>query len=181
MLWEAIGAALLGVTLLWLVLEPLAGRSGHAAVDPGEPPELEETARGRALLALKDVEFDHATGKLSDPDYQALRERYTAEAVAALRADGLAPLPAVVPRDAEALVAVRRRRLEGREPGAGAGDQGTNGAGTACPLCGPRPEPDARYCSSCGRALFPETRCARCEAGVAPGARFCSACGAPVT
>ena len=61
MLWEAIGAALLGVTLLWLVLEPLAGRSGHAAVDPGEPPELEETARGRALLALKDVEFDHAT------------------------------------------------------------------------------------------------------------------------
>ncbi len=22
-----------------------------------------------------------------------------------------------------------------------------------CPVCGPRPEPDALYCSSCGRAL----------------------------
>ncbi len=24
---------------------------------------------------------------------------------------------------------------------------------TSCPVCGPRPEVDARYCSSCGREL----------------------------
>ena len=45
-----------------------------------------------------------------------------------------------------------------------------------CATCGPRPEPDARYCSSCGRFLGGP--CPRCGAAMdQPGARFCSACG----
>jgi hypothetical protein len=46
----------------------------------------------------------------------------------------------------------------------------------ACVACGPRPEPDAVFCSSCGRYLAHD--CARCGAAVnEPDARFCSACG----
>ncbi len=36
-----------------------------------------------ALDALRDIEFDHETGKLADEDYQSLRARYAADAIAA--------------------------------------------------------------------------------------------------
>jgi hypothetical protein len=78
--------------------------------------------------ALLDAELDRATGKLSDADYDALRAEYTRQTVAKEP-----PLPA---EDAvEALILRYRRRP------------------TSCASCGPRPEPDAIYCSSCGRYL----------------------------
>ena len=49
----------------------------------------------------------------------------------------------------------------------------------ACPVCGPRPELGARYCSTCGRDLV--RRCDRCGTEVSPeGERVCRACGDPV-
>jgi hypothetical protein len=42
--------------------------------------------RDRALAALKELEFDHRTGKLSDEDYRALVGGYRQRAAAALRA-----------------------------------------------------------------------------------------------
>ncbi|HVH51249.1 MAG TPA: hypothetical protein VM690_03825 [Gaiellaceae bacterium] len=54
--------------------------------------------RDRALAALKELEFDHRTGKVSDEDYQAqlgpLRQR-AAEALRALepRAEGTHEMP----------------------------------------------------------------------------------------
>ena len=52
-----------------------------------EPVEPEETPKGVALLALKEIEFDRETGKLSDEDYQFLKDKYTAQALEALRAE----------------------------------------------------------------------------------------------
>jgi hypothetical protein len=45
---------------------------------------LEE--RDRALAALKELEFDHRTGKVSDADYRELVGRLRREAAASLRA-----------------------------------------------------------------------------------------------
>jgi hypothetical protein len=45
---------------------------------------LEE--RDRALAALKELEFDHRTGKISDEDYRALRGPLRRQAADALRA-----------------------------------------------------------------------------------------------
>src|SRR5687767_1709441 len=43
----------------------------------------------------------------------------------------------------------------------------------ACGTCGPRPEPDAVYCSKCGGYLA--GRCAGCgEPVTEPGARYCA-------
>ncbi|MHB8641504.1 MAG: hypothetical protein ACYDA3_01245 [Gaiellaceae bacterium] len=42
--------------------------------------------RDRALAALKELEFDHRTGKLSDEDYRQLVSGYRQRAAAALRA-----------------------------------------------------------------------------------------------
>ena len=45
-----------------------------------------------------------------------------------------------------------------------------------CSSCGPRPEGDAIYCSSCGRYLGGP--CVKCGMALdQPGARFCAHCG----
>lgn len=134
---EAIAAALVGLAALWLVLQPLfaAGR----ALPPSEPVDPEETPRGVALTALKEIDFDRETGKLSETDYQFLKAKYTAIALEALRHE---------PHDSggdrlEVMIAARVRAV--RAPGSEAGPR--------CGTCGPRPEPDAVFCSSCGRKL----------------------------
>jgi hypothetical protein len=38
-----------------------------------------------AVAALREIEFDRATGKLSDPDYAQLKEQYTRQALASMR------------------------------------------------------------------------------------------------
>jgi hypothetical protein len=57
-----------------------------------EPDEVERRRaalaeeRDRALAALKELEFDHRTGKISDEDYRALVGPYRRRATEALRA-----------------------------------------------------------------------------------------------
>ena len=155
---EAIAAIVLGGLVLWIILEPLFR---PVAVAPAflEPLDPEETRRGIALIALKEIDFDRATGKLSDPDYEQLKARYTGEALAALREEE-SPADAV-----EALITDRVRRLE------------QEGTPLSCPTCGPRPEPDARFCSDCGAPLQGRAMCRVCHATMEAGSRFCSACG----
>ena len=83
---EAVLAAVVGMVALWMVLRPLA-RPESVNRRPDEPLDPEETPKGVALTALKEIEFDRETGKLSDADYEQLKERYTAEAVRALRTE----------------------------------------------------------------------------------------------
>ncbi len=81
------GAALLiGILAMGVLLAPVIwpgpnARQGSSAADE---PELEDTPRGQALLALKEIDFDRATGKLSDADYEELKARYTARAITLL-------------------------------------------------------------------------------------------------
>ena len=44
-----------------------------------------------AVEALRELEFDRQTGKISDSDYDSLKSRYTAQALTAMRA-GNAPI-----------------------------------------------------------------------------------------
>jgi hypothetical protein len=161
---EVAAAALLALLALWLVLWPMFS-PGSPRPRAEEPPDPEETARGVALTALKEIEFDRETGKLSDADYAFLKEKYTAAALDALRAEA--------PADIEAMVAARVRILRS----APAPD---DAAGPACPTCGPRPEPDAVFCSTCGQRLPLAGRCDHCGTALAPDSRFCEGCGSRV-
>ena len=80
---ELLASGIIGAALLWLVVQPILAPTSAPPVDI-DPPDPEETPRGQALLALKEIEFDRATGKLSDTDYTALKARYSAAAIAAL-------------------------------------------------------------------------------------------------
>ena len=163
MLWEVMASAVIGAALLWFVLRPVV-RPRQPKPQVLEPAEPEETPRGAALAALREIEFDRETGKLSDGDYAALKSAYTAEALGVLRADAQAP--AGHP-DLEAVIAARVRMLSGGGP-------------PACPTCGPRPEPDAAFCSECGRRLDTGYACGSCGSPLPPGSSFCESCGARV-
>jgi hypothetical protein len=167
---EVIAAVLLAAAAIWLVLGPLMWPEPER-IRAWEPPDAEETARGQALSALREIEFDKETGKLSDSDYAELKAEYTVAAVAALRREAAVGSTAasspVSDADVEAMIAARARALAG-------------GSAPACRTCGPRPESDAVFCSSCGRRLDASTSCGRCSAPVAPGSNFCESCGARV-
>ena len=91
-MWLALGA-LLAVACVVLVAAPFLRDPRGTDDSLGQPAEDEQQRmalseeRDRALGALKELEFDHRTGKVSDDDYRAqvgpLRRR-AAEALRAL-------------------------------------------------------------------------------------------------
>lgn len=139
MLAEASAAAIVGAALLWIVLQPMLLPSMAPAV-PDDPPDIDETPRGRALLALKEIEFDRATGKLSDDDFGMLHRKYSAIAVAALEADAAqTKVPSTRSDQIEAMVAARAATL-------------ADGGARFCTQCGSRMVGGAAFCSRCGAA-----------------------------
>jgi len=165
---ELIAGILLAAGAVFFILRPILSPGVEAAggerrVDEGEDPEDDFSPRAVALRALKEIEFDRATGKLSDADYDNLKTKYTAEALAALR---------------------------GEHPRGGSRETGGIGASPspvsrlpapACPTHGPRPESDAAFCSECGRRLATAPGyCARCGSALEHDAHYCHSCGARV-
>jgi hypothetical protein len=184
MLGEALAAVLIGALLLWLVLQPLI-RPTALRIRAIEPLDPEETPRGIALTALKEIEFDRETGKLSELDYQFLKAKYTAEALEAMRQDADALPPGRASDDVEAMIAAKVRAL--RSASAAASSDAPVASGSvntattpSCSSCGPRPEPDAVFCSSCGRRLPVRAVCDRCGKVLLPGSRYCESCGRQV-
>lgn len=166
----------LALGALTLVLAPLISAIDPATATPPQTDAAKASARktkhageksNMAVNALREIEFDRETGKLSDSDYADLKQRYTREALAELRAadEGAAPvMPPVIVSEGSALdpveAAIARAASHVK----------------SCGVCGPRPEPDATYCSSCGRFL--PGSCGTCGASVdLVGSRFCSGCG----
>ncbi len=174
---EALAAVVVGIVALWLVLQPLI-RPRSSPPLPFEPLDPEETPKGVALAALKEIEFDRETGKLSDEDYELLKAKYTVAAVEALRGEQ----KLLVSNDVEALIAARVHSLRSASTPSDttAAPLGASASLPTCDHCGPRPEPDALFCSTCGRRLSAHQYCNRCGAGLVPGSKFCEACGRPV-
>jgi hypothetical protein len=92
-LWLSLGV-LLAVACVVVVALPFLRRPGLPVAEDrlGEPDALERRRlelaeeRDRALAALKELEFDHRTGKVSDEDYRALVGPLRRRAAEALRA-----------------------------------------------------------------------------------------------
>jgi Double zinc ribbon len=186
---EVLAAALVGLAAVWLVVQPLV-LPGRARTAVYEPPDPEETPKGVALAALKEIEFDRETGKLSDEDYAFLKRKYTGVALDALRAEsseaaatgvGEVGGPETGARsteqdgdgDVEVMIAARVRALRSAATSAPPG-------APICSTCGPRPEADAAFCSTCGHRLRPGGACAGCGAELGQGSRFCTQCGTGV-
>jgi hypothetical protein len=169
---ELIAGVLLAAGAVFFVLRPILrpetagnGNREPGNVSEGEDPDDDFSSRAVALRALKEIEFDRATEKLSDADYDNLKTKYTAEALAALRAEQ----PGGEMRDAGAVASAAASHPASRIPH------------PTCPTHGPRPESDAAFCSECGRRLATAPGyCARCGMALEHDAHYCHSCGARV-
>lgn len=136
----------LALLAVLLVLEPVlraaAGRVVEASVpifsdsDDEDDPLL--ARRDRALAALKEIDFDQATGKLSDEDYDRMKTQFTAEALDAIQAvDNSSTLElSNSPTDVEAMIASARSNSPSRRK--------------FCLECGAPLEGPGRFCVECG-------------------------------
>jgi cytochrome c-type biogenesis protein CcmI len=165
-----LGAAL-AVAALVFVLYPLFREIGSPAIPLARRPAVRGGGDGESAIdALREIEFDRETGKLSDSDYTTLRTEYTRRALVEMRTTS--PATDAAPTTGAIAVAVSAPALDAAEAAVLRYRQHR----MACGDCGPRPEPDAVYCSSCGRYL--SGTCGACGAPVdAIGARFCASCG----
>jgi rRNA maturation endonuclease Nob1 len=175
---ELIAGIVVAFVAVAAVLQPLlvqsTGRQAGGSADPSvefEVLEESESPKVQALLALKEIEFDRATGKLSDTDYQQLKAKYSALALEAIKAEEAGEAAQAEGDAAEELVR-----------------QAAAGKMAVCPDCGPRPEADAAFCADCGQPLTrsestPEGKgrfCEACGNALTTTAKFCDACGVKV-
>jgi tetratricopeptide (TPR) repeat protein len=109
--------AIAGVTLpalavaLWPAFRAARVKAPPGAATAAEDPGVELDEEKAAIYrALKELEFDHEAGHLSDDDYRALRDRYENRAAQILTAlDALGPARAPAVRRAEPAAAPARR------------------------------------------------------------------------
>jgi hypothetical protein len=80
-------SAIIFVTLVGLGYPLINSRKYQYARVLRENTQLEnlENARVKVLDAIRDMQFDHMTGKLSDADYQSLRTQYEFKAAQILQ------------------------------------------------------------------------------------------------
>lgn len=128
--------------------------------------DLDQLGRKEALLqGLRDLDFDHEAGKLSDEDHRVERERIRAELKEVLRQIDLSVGP--YREAAEASIAA----IEAEVLAGGAPDVSADSAAPAapapeapvasdadahrhvCPSCGTVNDPDARFCKKCATKL----------------------------
>jgi len=148
------GALLGSILLVWHSLRTLAG---DATVDPAfdaalsrAPTELAERKR-RALRALKDIEQEHAVGKIDDADFATLDAEYRERAKDVIREmdESLDPYRA----KAEALAKTHLEKRAAERAAERATAKKSAAERAACPACDTSNEADATFCKKCGAKL----------------------------
>jgi hypothetical protein len=163
----------LAIVVLPFVMEPFWRRgrgSRHLAL--AAPADTAVPSKEAALIAVRDLDFDFQTGKVTEADYQPLRQQLLLAAAQAASAEA-ARRPATrtsrhARLDDDIESAVRKLRLGGqaaRQP-----------APQTCAACGTAAAGTDRFCGHCGEALG--LACPNCRAAVQPTDRFCAGCGA---
>ncbi|MBI4674541.1 MAG: zinc-ribbon domain-containing protein [Chloroflexi bacterium] len=155
---SAILIAGLAVVAIAFALYPLFKNESHPrhATGPDAAHENLLSQREATYNAIKDLEFDHAQGKISDADYATLREKYETKALNILAQLETLGKP-IVKEDSRPL------------------HLPNNG----CPRCGEPVASHDKFCANCGNALT--TRCSACGSALDASDKFCPHCGAAAT
>jgi cell division protein FtsB len=178
--------ALLIAATLWWVLKPL-WEGGSKTLERGAPLQQQtlaelEQRRNAIYTAIKDLELDFESNKISEDDYRQSRLRFTQQAAGILkqidhlsqdmdaRLDEeidalLARFQADSPEKDENLQELARAEIK-REAAA---------PSSTCPNCQQPVNPDDAFCHHCGASLT--GLCPNCQNVAAPGDIFCTRCG----
>lgn len=205
------GGTLLGViALFWASLRVLSGEvdlpSRFAAAAAAEPATRGDalSARKKMLVrALKDLDNEHALGRLEDDDYAQLAQSYRDELKVVLRTmdDALAPYREKAEDAARRhLARVAKTPKNAEDPANDGPDEATSEPPAKAPSAkAPSPEIDTNDDAPHGHAddarsgdandgsnedanhdapQISRITCASCQASNEPDARFCKGCGA---
>jgi hypothetical protein len=131
MLITIIGGAIVLVAATFISWPLLLGSAADTDALPGETPNKEAflslaKQRDNALSSLRDAEMDHETGKLSEMDYETIRNELETEAMEAIR------------------------KLDVLE---GPSESGKDADFGFCPACGARRNETDTFCGQCGLQL----------------------------
>jgi rRNA maturation endonuclease Nob1 len=153
----AFGALVGTIALLWASLRTLSGDAPlpagleRATSQSHGASALTEHKR-RVLRALKDLESEHAIGKIDDADYDAISLGYREEAKSVMRKLDEEVAPSRVEAEKLALEYVARQALgakvAGKRPRAAKPAERV-----VCASCKTSNEPDATFCKQCGSAM----------------------------
>lgn len=123
--------------------------------NPSNANTQQKGQREAVLAALRELDFDFKTGKVSEEDYQPLRTQLMAEAAQYIEAEE---------KEAEQLEALIQSRRKSHKQN------------LKCEHCEAPVEAGQRFCSKCGSALNHEL-CPSCGKKIKAGDLFCSSCG----
>jgi hypothetical protein len=170
-------AILLTAAALLAVAYPILAKAPAAKSATTATESLDELLgqRDAAMQALRELNFDHRVGKISDEDFAVFDASLRHEAADTLRAldQWEAQADQDLDQEFEREIAARRSQL-------------TTGTRT-CPSCGRPAADDDKFCAICGAALteapasaelpVEEASCPKCGRRADPGDRFCAGCG----
>jgi hypothetical protein len=191
-----IGSILLGVAVLvlaaFLISQPLLDRGQQRAKTLSEADRLREH-RDQLLVTLRDLDFDHASGKIQDEDYNPLRAKLVAEGAAVLKQlDELRPAASdrLESQLEQAIAARRQRPVAAVAPAAPADDleraiaARRRGTAPAAGPTSPAPADDIEQAIAARRKVRPAAEsgakiyCPQCGQAALAGDKFCAKCGA---
>ncbi len=147
------GAAAVGVAA-WRMFSPLAGIDEPAGpqIFGGRTRAALEREKSLVMRSIKDLEFDHAMGKLSDKDFTEMGARLRARAAGLIRQldSGTNYRQAI---QAEIDKRVGPPRATGGRALSGPPAEESKAATKLCLSCCTPNDPDARFCKGCGYQL----------------------------
>jgi hypothetical protein len=154
----AAGALLGTIALLWASVRTLSGDaplpSGlDALASRRRGTDVLAEQKRRVLRGLKDLESEHAIGKIDDADYRAFVMRYREEAKVVMRQMDLQASPARAEAEQIAREFLVRRGLAPKEDRAEPEPAAVAGGRLVCAACGTSNEPDAAFCKQCGAGM----------------------------
>src|SRR3990170_1397825 len=122
---ELVGMVLIVAATGVLILWPLLRRTDAASAE-------------MALAAIRELEFDYATGKISPEDYAVLRARYEAKALEAITQTAATPAAQVDGGGGRHLEVLLEEEIAAAR------------SKNRCVSCGESLPREARFCPSCG-------------------------------
>lgn len=160
------GMLLSVIAFLWASLRTLSGDApldeGLVAVNVSARATSSESPaerKRRVLRALKDLEHEHAIGKIDDADYEQISARYREEAKEILREIDVEVEPLRAKAEEIARAHLAKKGLADGAPKAAndidddSRDEDAKPVRLECSKCKTSNEPDAAFCKKCGNAL----------------------------
>jgi ribosomal protein L40E len=148
------GAAAVGIAA-WRMFSPLAGANEPAGpqIFAGRTRAALEREKTLVLRSIKDLEFDHAMGKVSDKDFSEMGARLRGRAAGLIRQlDAGTTYRQAIEAEIEKRVGPKPETKPAAAPAVAVAvteEKGTK----ICLSCCTQNDPDARFCKGCGYQL----------------------------